>query len=164
MNGDPQVRVFIYITWYKGEPAWTHALEGPHYVSLIKESTVKCTERLLGAFCFEFGSLYLTAEFLKLASPQGPVPLLILASPSPLEALKVELSNVLISTQRTPEEALIWLVQSHVNRLWDGHLKLSERGHNARPHYAVRKQLKIKLVKSLNRNQNTLFIWKITGE
>ena len=25
-NGDPQVRVFIY----KGEPAWTHALEGPH--------------------------------------------------------------------------------------------------------------------------------------
>ena len=82
----------------------------------------------------------------------------------PPEALKVELSNVLISTQRTPEEALIWLAQSHVNRLWIGHLKLSERGHNARPHYAVRKQLKIKLVKSLNRNQNTLFIWKITGE
>ena len=29
-NGDPQVRVFMIITWYKGEPAWTHALEGPH--------------------------------------------------------------------------------------------------------------------------------------
>ena len=29
--GDPQVRVFISITWYKGEPAWTHALEGPHW-------------------------------------------------------------------------------------------------------------------------------------
>ena len=29
-NWDPQVRVFIFITWYKGEPAWTHALEGPH--------------------------------------------------------------------------------------------------------------------------------------
>ena len=25
-----QERVFIFITWYKGEPAWTHALEGPH--------------------------------------------------------------------------------------------------------------------------------------
>ena len=25
------MRVFIYITWYKGEPAWTHALEGPHF-------------------------------------------------------------------------------------------------------------------------------------
>ena len=23
--------MFIFITWYKGEPAWTHALEGPHY-------------------------------------------------------------------------------------------------------------------------------------
>ena len=29
-NGDPQVRVFIFITWYKAEPAWTHTLEGPH--------------------------------------------------------------------------------------------------------------------------------------
>ena len=29
-NGDPQVRVFMFITWYKGKPAWTHALEGPH--------------------------------------------------------------------------------------------------------------------------------------
>ena len=30
-NGDPQVRVIISITWYKDEPAWTHALEGPHW-------------------------------------------------------------------------------------------------------------------------------------
>ena len=30
LHGDPQVRVLIFITWYKGEPAWTHALEGPH--------------------------------------------------------------------------------------------------------------------------------------
>ena len=25
-----QERVFIFITWNRGEPAWTHALEGPH--------------------------------------------------------------------------------------------------------------------------------------
>ena len=24
------MRVFIFITWYTDEPAWTHALEGPH--------------------------------------------------------------------------------------------------------------------------------------
>ena len=30
----PQVRVFIFITWYKGKPAWTHALEGPHTIKL----------------------------------------------------------------------------------------------------------------------------------
>ena len=29
-NPQTQVRVFIFITWYKAEPAWTHALEGPH--------------------------------------------------------------------------------------------------------------------------------------
>ena len=31
--GDPQsqARVFIYITWYRAGPAWTHALEGPHF-------------------------------------------------------------------------------------------------------------------------------------
>ena len=28
-----QVRVLIFITWYKAGPAWTHALEGPHWVS-----------------------------------------------------------------------------------------------------------------------------------
>ena len=37
-NGDPQVRVFIFITWYKGEPAWTHALEGPHEIQ-FREKT-----------------------------------------------------------------------------------------------------------------------------
>ena len=31
-NGNPQVRVFKSITWYKGEPGWTHALEGPHSI------------------------------------------------------------------------------------------------------------------------------------
>ena len=33
--GDPQVRVFVFITWYKAELAWTHALEGPHVVNII---------------------------------------------------------------------------------------------------------------------------------
>ena len=35
-NGDPQERVFIFITWYKGEPAWTQALEGPHIHCAIR--------------------------------------------------------------------------------------------------------------------------------
>ena len=30
-----QVRVFIYITWYKTGPAWTHALESPHWNILL---------------------------------------------------------------------------------------------------------------------------------
>ena len=34
--GGPQMRVFIFITWYKGEPAWTHALEGPHDLSISR--------------------------------------------------------------------------------------------------------------------------------
>ena len=30
-----QVRVFIFITWYKAGPAWTHALEGPHFFKCV---------------------------------------------------------------------------------------------------------------------------------
>ena len=30
INEDPHVRVFIFIMWYKAEPAWTHALEDSH--------------------------------------------------------------------------------------------------------------------------------------
>ena len=139
----------------------------------FKESTVKCTERLIGAFCFEFGSLYLTNFYFPLSFDGRILKIRVTPRSCTLTDPGVHQKHsrlswamfwFLISTQRTPEEALIWLAQSHVNRLWIGHLKLSERGHNARPHYAVRKQLKIKLVKSLNRNQNTLFIWKITGE
>ena len=73
-NGDPQVRVFIFITWYKGEPAWTHALEGPHVdfffwlepirvdestvrISLVKNS-IPMTNQLSGYFCwFELSKL-----------------------------------------------------------------------------------------------------------
>ena len=29
-NPQSQVSVFLFITWYKVGPAWTHALEGPH--------------------------------------------------------------------------------------------------------------------------------------
>ena len=36
MNGDPQVRVFISITWYKEEPAWKHALEGTHFKLFVR--------------------------------------------------------------------------------------------------------------------------------
>ena len=32
-------RVFIFITWYKGEPAWTHALEGPH-LTIFSDSNI----------------------------------------------------------------------------------------------------------------------------
>ena len=40
LNGDPQVRVFIFITWYEGEPAWTHALEGPHAFIYASETQI----------------------------------------------------------------------------------------------------------------------------
>ena len=33
--GQSQVRVFIFISWYKAGPAKTHALEGPHLDALL---------------------------------------------------------------------------------------------------------------------------------
>ena len=35
------MRVFLFITWYKAGPGWTHALEGPHFNFKTKGKTAK---------------------------------------------------------------------------------------------------------------------------
>ena len=56
-HGDSQERVFIFITWYKAEPAWTHALEGPHSPYILAKFKIMYILHLVTRIHFETRNL-----------------------------------------------------------------------------------------------------------
>ena len=60
----PDVCVFLVITWYKVEAAWTHALEDPHKKYQNSESVWEI--KIIYRFCFKKITLWMTnAQYVK---------------------------------------------------------------------------------------------------